>query len=188
MDVDAVGVVGRQGTFTGPNRDIGWQGPIHFNAGETKSFSGYSRKITEVGTHYYWIGVLYKGSFIQYNNWGSTIVSLAPSFSVSGLTFTNNSPAVGESLGASFTVTNKLSVPVDVDAVGVVGRYGTFTGPNRDIGWQGPIHFNAGETKSFSGYSRTITDLGTHYYWIGVFNNNAFIQYNNWGSTIVSHS
>ena len=187
IDVDAVGVVGRFGTFTGANRDIGWQGPVHFNAGETKTFTG-SRTITDLGTHYYWIGILYKGTYLQYNNWGSTIISRAPSFSVSALSFTNTSPAVGENLGASFNVTNNLDVPIDVDAVGVVGRFGTFTGPNRDIGWQGPIHFNAGQTIPFSGYSRTITDIGTHYYWIGILYKGEYLQYNNWGSTIISHS
>ena len=186
IDVDAVGVVGRFGIFTGLNRDIGWQGPVHFNAGETKSFTGYSRIITDIGTHYYWVGILYKGNYIQYNNWGSTVVSRAPNFSVSGLTFSNSSPVNGENLGASFAVTNNLPVPIDVDAVGVVGRFGIFTGLNRDIGWQGPVHFNAGETKSFTGYSRIITDIGTHYYWVGILYKGNYIQYNNWGSTVVS--
>jgi hypothetical protein len=114
-------------------------------------------------------------------------VEATPNFSVSGLTFSNTSPAKGENLGASFTVTNNLPVPIDVDAVGVVGRLGTFSGANRDIGWQGPVHFNAGETKTFTGYSRTITDIGTHYYWIGILHKGNYLQYNNWGSTIVSH-
>ena len=188
IDVDAAGIVGRYGTFNGPNRDIGWQGPFHFDAGETKTFSGYSRKITEIGTHYYWIGLLYKGSYIQYSNWGSTVVSTAPSFSVSALTLTPTSPVVGQNIGASFTVKNNLTVPIDVERVGVVGRYSTFSGPNRDIGWQGPVHFDAGETKSLTGFSRTITDVGTHYYWIGVLYNGSYIQYNNWGSTVVSRS
>ena len=187
IDVDGVGVVGRLGSFTGANRDIGWQGPIHFNAGETKTFTGYSRKITEIDTHYYWIGILYKGGYIQYNNWGSTIVSRAPNFSVSGLTLSSKTPAVGDTLTASFTVTNNLSGPIDVDLVGVVGRFGSVSGANRDIGWQGPIHFNAGEAKTFSGYSRTITDLGTSYYWIGILDEGAYIQFNNLGTTIVSH-
>lgn len=187
ITVDAVGIVGRYGSFSGTNRDIGWQGAVTFQPGETKSFSGYSRTITDVGNHYYWIGILHQGKYIQYNNWGSTIVSLAPNFSVSGLSFTDTTPGNGENLGASFTVKNNLPVPIDVDGVGVVGRFGAINGQNRDLGWQGPIHFNAGETKAFSGYSRTITDVGNHYYWIGVFDNGGFIQYNNWGSTIVSH-
>ncbi len=186
IDVDAVGVVGRFGTLSGANRDIGWQGPFHFNAGETKSFAGYSRTITDIGTHYYWIGILYNGSYLQFNNWGSTIISQVPSFSVSGLNFTNTSPAQGENLGASFSVTNNLSVPIDVDAVGVVGRLGTFDGPNRDLNWQGPVHFNAGETKSFT-ESGTVTEAGTHYYWVGILYKGSYLQYNNWGSTIVSH-
>jgi hypothetical protein len=185
IDVDAVGVVGRYGALNGQNRDIGWQGPVHFNAGETKTFTG-SRTITDLGTHYYWIGVLYQGSFSQYNNWGSTIVSRAPSFSVSGLNFSNNTPATGETLSATFTITNNLNSPVDVDAVGVVGRLGTFTGPNRDLNWQGSVHFNAGETKTFT-ESGTVTEAGTHYYWIGILWQGTYLQYNAWGSTIVSH-
>jgi hypothetical protein len=300
IDINGIGVVGRLNSVAGSNRDIGWQGPAHFNAGETKTFSGFSRLITDVGTHYYWAGILYQGNYIQYNNWGSTIVSHAPNlslsqpltmspttvyagqdvtfsaeltnnephdinydaigipvkfydtygydavwvgpgviatgaklpisgtrnidkpgpftywvsnnfggtyttlgsvpkfnslpavpnFSVSGITFTNTTPAKGETLGATFSITNTLPVGIDVSAVGVVGRLNTFSGLNRDLGWQGPIHFNAHETKTFSGitgFSRIITDIGTHYYWIGVLYQGNYIQYNNWGSTIVSH-
>jgi len=187
IDVSGVGIVGRYGSFNGPNRDMGWQGAVHFNAGETKTFSGYSQQITDLGTHYYWAGILYQGTYIQYNNWGSTVVSTQPSFSVSGLTLSSTTPAVGSTLTGSFTVTNNLSTGVDVSAVGIVGRYGSFDGPNRDIGWQGAVHFNAGETKTFSGYSRTITDLGTSYYWIGILHQGVYMQYNNWGSTVVSH-
>jgi hypothetical protein len=187
INIDGIGVIGRFGTFSGPNRDIGWQGPVRFNAGETKIFTGFSRSITEVGAHYYWIGVLKGGQYTQYNNWGSTIVSLAPNFSVSGLSFNTNSPALGQNLETAFTVKNNLPVPIEVDGVGVVGRFGAINGPNRDLSWQGPVTFSAGETKSFTGYSRTITDVGNHYYWIGVFDGGRYLQYNNWGSTIVSH-
>lgn len=187
IDVDGVGVVGRYGAINGQNRDLGWQGPTHFDAGETKTFSGYSRAITDAGNHYYWIGVHKNGGFIQYNNWGSTVVSLAPNFTVSGLNLSSTTPAQGENLTASFTVRNNLSVPIGVDGVGVVGRYGSFNGQNRDLGWQGPVQFSAGETKAFSGYSRAITDVGNHYYWVGVFDIGRFLQYNNWGSTVISH-
>ena len=107
-------------------------------------------------------------------------------FSVSGLTFNNTNPAQGQPLTASFTVKNNLPVPITVGGVGVVGRFGSFAGPNRDLGWQGPVTFAAGETKTFTGYSRVITDVGTHYFWVGILNNGSYIQYNNWGSTIVS--
>ncbi|MBA3758520.1 hypothetical protein H0X10_02720 [Candidatus Saccharibacteria bacterium] len=104
------------------------------------------------------------------------------------MTFSNTAPVQGENLNVTeFKITNNLPVPIDVDAVGVVGRLGTFNGQNRDIGWQGPIHFNAGETKTFTG-SRIITDVGTHYYWIGILHQGNYIQYNNWGSTIVSRA
>ncbi len=192
IDVDGVGIVGRLGTFNGANRDIAWQGPVRFEAkgspNASKTITGITRKITDVGTHYYWIGIVDDGNYIQYNNWGSTIISRVPSFSVSGITFSNASPALGENLSATkFTITNNLSVPVDVDGVGIVGRLGTFNGANRDIAWQGPVHFNANEVKEFTtGYTRTITDVGTHYYWIGIVDDGNYIQYNNWGSTIIS--
>ena len=114
------------------------------------------------------------------------MVEAVPSFSVSGLTFNPALAIKDQPLSASFTVKNNLPVPIDVDSVGVVGRYGSFTGQNRDLGWTSPVHFEPGETKSFSGISRPITDLGTHYYWIGIFNKGSYIQYNNWGSTVVS--
>ncbi len=188
IDVDGVGVIGRLGTLNGANRDIHWQGPVRFEANETKTFTGFSRNITDVGNHYYWIGVLDNNSYIQYNNWGSTVVSRAPSFSVSGLTLNTSSPAVGGNIEAAFTITNNLPVPIDIDGLGVVGRFGAFNGLNRDIDWRGPISFTANETKTFTAYTRTISDLGTHYYWIGVYDNGGFIQYNNWGSTVVSRA
>ena len=188
VDVDGVGVVGRFATLNGSNKDIGWQGPVHFNAGETKTFTGYSRAVTDLGIHYYWVGILNNGGYLQYNNWGSTVVSRNPNFSVSGLTFNSTNPVVGQNITASFTVTNNLPVSVDVDGVGVVGRFATLNGSNKDIGWQGPVHFNAGETKTFTGYSRAVTDLGIHYYWVGILNNGGYLQYNNWGSTVVSRN
>jgi hypothetical protein len=186
INASAVGVVGRFGSTSGPNRDIGWQGPVQFAAGETKTFTGLSRIITEVGKHNYWIGILHDSTYIQYSSQLSTVTSLAPSFSVGGVSFNTTSPVQGDSLQATVTITNNLSVPVDVESLGVVGRFGSTSGPNRDIGWQGPVHFNANETKVISGFSRTITEVGPHYYWVGVFNNNKYLQYYNQGSTIVS--
>jgi hypothetical protein len=186
VTLNAVGVVGRAGSISGPNKDFGWQGPVTLQPGVTQQFT-FTTVVNDTGALYAWPAVNYQGTYVQYNNWGTTIVAQNPNFSVSGLTFSNTSPAKGENLGASFTVTNNLPVPIDVDAVGVVGRLGTFSGANRDIGWQGPVHFNAGETKTFTGYSRTITDIGTHYYWIGILHKGNYLQYNNWGSTIVSH-
>jgi hypothetical protein len=170
------------------NYDAAWTGPGVIAAGAELTLSG-TRNLDKPGPYSYWVSNYLAGS---YSTVGSIkkldTVEAAPNFSVSGVTLSNSTPVQGENLTASFTVTNNLPVPIDVDAVGVVGRFASFTGANRDIGWQGPAHFNAGETKTFSGYTRAITDVGTHYYWIGILNKGTYIQYNNWGRTIVSHA
>jgi len=184
ISYDALGIPVRY--FNTYNYDAAWVGPGVLSPGEEIILSG-TRNIDKQGPYKYWVSSYYSG---VYSNIGSTnnfeSLETAPDFSVSALSFSDTTPVLGENLDASFTVTNNLPVPISVDAVGVVGRYGTFTGLNRDIGWQGPIYFSAGETKTFSGYSRSISEVGTHYYWIGVLHQGKFIQYNNWGSTIIS--
>jgi hypothetical protein len=168
------------------NYDAGWVGPGVIAAGASITLSG-TRNIDTPGAYSYWVSEYIGGTYTtigSVNKFSS--LTVAPNFSVSGLNFNTTSPVVGQNLSGSFTVTNNLPVPITISAVGVVGRLGTFSGPNRDLGWQGPFTFSPGQTLTFTGYSRTITETGTHYYWIGILYNGNYIQYNNWGSTITS--
>ena len=185
INYDAIGIPVK--FYDRYNYDAIWVGPGQIAAGAELPISGV-RNIDKPGPFTYWVSDYFGGTYTTIGavkRFDSQVI--APNFSVSGITLTNTVPARGENLGASFAVTNNLPFPIDVDAVGVVGRFGTFSGPNRDLGWQGPVHFNANETKTFTGFSRTISDVGVHYYWIGILYKGSYLQYNNWGSTIVSH-
>lgn len=186
INYDAIGIPVKY--YDRYNYDAVWVGPGVIASGAELTLNGV-RNIDKPGPFSYWVSNYYSGEYSTVgpvNRFNASEVS--PNFSVSGLSFSTTSPVQGGSLEASFTVKNNLPVPITVGAVGVVGRYGALNGLNRDIGWQGPVTFSAGETKSFTGYTRTITDIGSHYYWIGILNNGGFIQYNNWGSTIVSRA
>ena len=185
MTVSSVGVVGRYNTYTGPNRDLGWQGPVQFAPNETKTFT-ISGKVTDLGTLYYWIGLLYNGSYIQYNTLGNTFTSQNPGFAAGPITLSPTPFTSGQTLTASVTLTNKLSVAYSVDSVGIVGRLGSRTGPNRDLGWQGTVQFAPNETKTFS-FSNIVSDRGTLYYWVGVGYNGTYLQYQSSGTTLVSN-
>ncbi len=186
ISYDAIGIPVRfYGSY---NYDAAWAGPGVVGPGATITLSGI-RNIDKPGPYTYWASDYFGGTYTTIGPVNKfSALAASPNFKVSAINFSNMTPAKGEGLTASFTVTNTLPVPIDTDAVGVVGRFGSLTGLNRDIGWQGPVHFDAGETKSFTGLSRNITEVGTQYYWIGILYQGNYIQYNNWGSTIVSHT
>ena len=182
ISYDAIGIPVRfYGSYS---YDAVWIGPGVIQPGAQVTLSGV-RTIDKPGPFTYWVSDYYGGAYTTLGSVsGFNSLQVSPNFSVSGLNFSTTSPVEGQSLSAAFTVTNNLPVGIDVGAVGIVGRLGTFSGPNRDLNWQGPVHFNAGETKSFT-ETGTITETGTHYYWIGILYQGAYTQYNNWGSTIV---
>jgi hypothetical protein len=183
---DAIGIPVR--FYDTYNYDAAWIGSGIISPGAEIPIVGI-RNLDKPGPFKYWVSSYFGGSFSTIGSVKSfNALPLIPNFSVSGLSLTPNSPAQGGDIAASFTVTNNLPVPITVSAVGVVGRLGTFTGANRDIGWQGPVTFAANETKTFTGYSRTITEVSAHHYWIGVLHQGSYIQYNNWGSTIFSRA
>ncbi|HSX44225.1 MAG TPA: hypothetical protein VLE69_02925, partial [Candidatus Saccharimonadales bacterium] len=184
INYDAIGIPVK--FYNRYNYDAAWVGPGVIAPGAEITLSG-TRNIDKPGPFTYWVSNYFGGTFSTIGSVHQlSSLEVVPNFSVSGITFSNSPPVVGQNLGASFTITNNLPIGIDVDAVGIIGRLGTFNGSNRDIGWQGPVHFNAGETKTFSGLTRNITDLRTHYYWIRVLYKGGYYQYNNWGSTIVS--
>lgn len=186
ISYDAIGIPVKSSDHK--NYDAAWVGPGIIEPGAEITLTG-SSTLNKIDTYSYWVSN-YSGN--TYSTVGQvknlTAQKITPNFSVSPVGLSTTTPVYNGALSANFTVTNNLPVAIDVDAVGVVGRYGTFSGPNRDIGWQGPVHFEPGETKTFTGFSRTITDLGTHYYWIGVLYKGSYIQFNNWGSTVVSRA
>ncbi|MGB3008838.1 MAG: hypothetical protein WBB33_00590 [Candidatus Saccharimonadales bacterium] len=183
ISYDAVGIPVR---LNNANYDSTWVGPGIIQPGAEIALNG-TQTVNASGQLSYWVSSNIGGNYVTIDQVKKTnLIEATPNFSVSGLSFNPALAVKDQSLAASFTVKNNLPVAIDVDSVGVVGRYGSFTGQNRDLGWTGSVHFEPSETKSFSGISRSITDIGTHYYWIGIFNKGSYIQYNNWGSTIVS--
>jgi hypothetical protein len=89
------------------------------------------------------------------------------------ITLSNNSPAIGESLTASFSITNKDSYPVTFSYIGASNRLGSYYGPGYDFGWDQNITLAPGEIHSFS-KSRVMTEQGTYGTWIAFVINGTF--------------
>lgn len=128
LSLDAVGVVGRLGSLSGANRDLGWQGATTITAGQTKQFT-FTTTLKDTGTLYAWPAVEYQGRFVQYNPWGEAISVRLPNLSlVTPLTSSKGTNLVaGQTSTLSFAVKNNESVPINLDAAGIPVRYfGTY--------------------------------------------------------------
>jgi hypothetical protein len=134
VTLDAVGVVGRLGSMTGANRDLGWQGPVTLQANETKQFS-FTQVLKDTGPIYLWPAINYQGSYVQYSNWGAVMnVRMPDLITVNPLTSSRGSSLVaGQTTTLSVTIKNNESQPIYLDAVGIPVRYlDTY---NYDVGW-----------------------------------------------------
>lgn len=298
VTLDAIGIVGRQGSVNGANRDFNWQGPVTLNPGVPQQFT-FTTTIRDTGMIYAWPAVSYRGGYLHYNNWGVAMnshlanISLTSPLSISsqnpvagetvtytasirnnedgpirmdsvgipiryhgsynydtawtntsgsiaagatvnlsgnivldkpgpysawvssgyGGTYTtlsptlsknvtapqpnfamtyietpNPTPAVGEDITVKFKLKNNLNVPMTLSAVGVVGRINNaYSGPNRDMGWVGPVSFAAGEEKSFTSFVSPVMGLERIYTWVAINYNGAYTHYNNWGFMLTPH-
>lgn len=293
---DGVGIVGRAGTLTGPNRDMPWQGPVTIQPGATSEFT-FSTIMTETGTLYYWPSVFYDGDYIQYNNWGTMLnvrkpkltisapltssvtdpvsgqtttltasvrndevnpiqlgalgipvryfdrynydatwtsltiqpgstqtlsgqvtldkpgpytswvsafvgnqyltlspnlninaQKLSPNFQLTYIETPDALPAVGQDIYVKFKLKNNLSVPITLDAVGVIGRYSSPNASvNNDLGWVVPGTFAPGEEKSFTTFVSNISQLKNFHAWVAVLHQGTYTQYTNLGFTLYPH-
>jgi hypothetical protein len=82
----------------------------------------------------------------------------------SPVTLSNQTPAIGETITASYEITNTSAVPATLSYVGVTNRLGGFYGAGADLGWKQNITIAAGATYPVN-VSEIINTPGTYYYW-----------------------
>ena len=150
VTLNAVGVVGRLGTFTGANRDFGWQGPITLLPGIPQQFT-FTSLIRDQGPLYVWPAVNYLGSYTHYNNWGELLNAHDPNLGlITPLASTILSPIAGQTATISATIKNNESQPIDLSMIGIPVRYyGTY---GYDTAWISPVGpLQPGATQAISG-------------------------------------
>jgi hypothetical protein len=298
VTLDAIGIVGRQSTLNGANKDFGWVGPVTLTAGQTQQFT-FSHLVTATGPLYAWPAINYQGIYIHYNNWGAMLdahqanitlsspisysassvtagqtinlsatiknnedqpirvdsvnlpvryydtysydvapvvpqgtvlasgdtqnisgnvtldkpgpynVSVSwslgaqkttiasnlinvekaiPNFTLTYIEAPNTNPSVGEDVVLKFKLKNNRGVPMTLDAVGVVGRYeNPYNGANSDFGWVGPEAFAANEEKSYTIFTRNISETRDYFAWVAINYRGSYVHYNNWGFKLTPH-
>lgn len=122
-----------------------------------------------------------------YNDWFGPTSSLASVVTMRNISQPDTTPALGQTISYTFSLTNNSSVSLTINAVGVIGRLGDVnSGANRDLGWQGPVTLAAGATQSFT-FTSVISDMGTIYLWPAINAQGIYTHYNNWGTAINTH-
>lgn len=115
--------------------------------------------------------------YLIYTNWFDPGNFLKNNMSISNYSISNGTPAKGETVTATFSLTNTLSVPIVINAVGFVARPGAVNSTvNRDFGWNANSNFVAGETKTFT-FTTVILDTGPLYVWPVLYYQGAYTHY-----------
>lgn len=122
-----------------------------------------------------------------FNDWFGPSTSLLGGITMTNITQPDSTPARGQTLTYSYSLTNTLTTAVTLNAVGVVGRAGSLTGPNRDFGWQGPVTLQPGATQQFT-FTTIVRDTGMLYVWPAANYQGSYVHYNNWGAALNAHS
>jgi hypothetical protein len=118
-----------------------------------------------------------------------TAEKATPNFTLNYIETPHQTPAIGQEVKIQFKLKNNRGVPMQLDAVGVVGRYGNpYTGANRDWNWVGPEQFGPYEEKSYTTFVSTVSELQTFYAWVAIKQNNTYIHYNTWGFMLQPHA
>ena len=161
--IDAAGIVGRlNNVYTGANRDLGWQGPITFAAGETKTFN-FEYIIKDVGNIYAWASFNYCGTYSHYNNWGTMLSSHSPNLTItSPFSISPTNPTVGQMVTFSVSIKNNETVPIYYSALGLPVKY--YDRYSYDAKWIGPDSIQAKSTTVVSG-SVVLDKPGPYTYW-----------------------
>lgn len=183
ITLDAVGLVGRyDNPYTGANSDLGWTGPVTFEANEEKSFTTFSRNISELNNYYAWPALYYKGRWVHYNNWGFMMVPRIPNISISApLTINSGTlPTRGQTVSVTTTLKNNEPKPIKFSAIGIPARYyGTY---NYDATWQGTGTLAAtgqsGDSVALSG-TINFNKAGPYSVWNSILINGRFITIGN---------
>lgn len=188
INIASIGIPVRYyGTY---NYDTAWVSPAGSSlaAGASQALSG-TVTFDKAGPYTAWVSAVVAGQFTTLSpvmNFNAAVPT--PNFALSYTATPDTNPVLGEAESVQFNLTNNSGVPMTLDAVGVVGRYDNpFSGPNKDFGWVGPVSFAAGQTKSFTSFATTITDLNTYYVWPAINYQGRYIHYNNWGFQLTPH-
>lgn len=165
VTLDAIGIVGRQGSLTGPNRDFGWQGPVTLSPGVPQQFT-FTTTIRDTGMIYAWPAVSYRGGYLHYNNWGTAMNSHAANLSLtSPLAISDPNPVAGQTVTYTASVKNNEDGPIHVDSMGIPVRY--YGQYNYDATWLTPSGsvIGAGSTLNLSG-DVTLNKAGPYSAWV----------------------
>ena len=169
--------------------DVGWTSPSQYlNPGQTLTTSG-STIFDKSGPYTYWVS-WNLGSIYTTLSTPTTINVTAevPNFKLSYTNTPDLFPSLGEKITISYTLKNNSSIPMTLNAVGIVGRYDNpYSGGNHDLGWIGPTTFAAGASKSFT-FNTTIESLSNYFAWVAIQYNGSYIHYNNWGFMMSPHN
>ncbi len=186
--VDSIGIPVRYyGTYA---YDTAWLTPPGnaLGAGESVNLSG-TINVDKPGPYTAWVSWKLDSSYSSLSTQTTLQVTKpTPSFALTYIETPNPSPALGEDVIVKFKLKNNRDVPMTLDAIGVVGRYGNpYSGPNRDFGWVGPETFAANEEKSYTTFASNVTDLQTFYAWVALRYQGTYVHYNSWGFQMTPH-
>lgn len=184
LQIDSIGIPVRY--YGQYNYDATWTDAGGSLApGATLNLTG-AVKADKEGPYTSWVSWNIGGTYTTLSPVGTTnVTKLTPNFTLSYIETPNTSPFVGENVAIKFKLKNNLNIPVTLDAVGIVGRYGNaFTGPNRDFGWVGPEEFGPYEEKTYSSFTSPITNTNKNYAWVSYNYRGMYTHYNNWGFAI----
>jgi len=151
VTLDAVGIVGRQGSINGANRDFGWVGPATLQPGTSQQFT-FTSLVQDTGALYAWPAINYQGIYVHYNNWGMAMSAHEPNLSLSvPLSSSASSLTAGQTATLSATIKNNEDQPIRIDTVGIPVRY--YDRYNYDAAWATPSGntLSAGATQAVSG-------------------------------------
>lgn len=166
VTLEAVGVVARQDNpFSGANKDFGWTGPVTLQPGASQQFT-FSSTLSSTGMLYAWPAINYFGTYVHYNNWGTSMSVHQPNISLtSPLNSSAPNPVAGQTVTVSTTVKNNEDQPIRIDALGIPVRYyGTY---NYDAAWVTPASSTLapGATQTLSG-TITFDKAGPYTLWV----------------------
>lgn len=181
LTINAIGIPVRfYGSYS---YDTGWTSPPSpLSPGATLTVSG-PITFDKTGSYNAWLSALIDGQYTTLSpSLKFDVKQPTPNFQLSYLETPNPSPAIGEDVNVKFKLKNNTGVPLTLDAIGVVGRYGSpYNGKNNDFGWDGPVTFAAGEEKAFTTFIHNISDLQNYFAWVAINYKGSYTHYNNWG-------
>ena len=172
------------------NYDTAWTSPAgsSIDPGASATLSG-SIVLDKPGPYTAWVSGVVANQYTTLSpNLNLDTAVAVPKFSLTYIETPDVTPAIGEDVTVKFKLKNNSGIPMTLDAVGAIGRYGSpNSGTNDDLGWVGPVTFADGEEKSFTSFTTNINKLQNYYTWVAVNYQGSYIQYTPWGFTLTPH-